>query len=204
MINFNFKKSNKVAEEIIEQDVTPELELDTGVSDFCEALTQDNYLYEVPENTVLNVCGNSAFAHLKDQNVGMLDSCVTISMQILETSISVVHILNDSREINGQVQSIAAATDEMVATVEQINDLSVEALDKTRSVNEDMAVSAEKTEQSKEQIDTVSAVIEQTVDQANKLQDASNEIGNIVKVIQDIAEKTNLLALNATIEAARG
>lgn len=80
------------------------------------------------------------------------------------------------------VAAVAAATEEMTATVQEIAN-QTEAT--TRIV-----------------LETVEAA-EQTNRNVQTLSEAAEHIGSVVNLIRDIAEQTNLLALNATIEAAR-
>jgi len=80
------------------------------------------------------------------------------------------------------VQSVAAATEEMTATVTEIS----------RRVHD-----AERT--AKEAV----AQAQGTNKRVNDLSDSARRIGDVVDLISAIAGQTNLLALNATIEAAR-
>lgn len=87
-----------------------------------------------------------------------------------------------SRDVTGNVQSSAAATEEITSSVNEIS----------------------------RQMQEASRVVQTAVGQArrtdasiNHLSQAATRIGDVVKLITAIAEQTNLLALNATIEAAR-
>ena len=80
------------------------------------------------------------------------------------------------------VQTVAAATEELTASVEEIS--------------QQLSVSSEKTQ-------GAASDAQSTTDVISELNSASDKIGEVVKLINDIAEQTNLLALNATIEAAR-
>src|SRR5436190_206847 len=87
-----------------------------------------------------------------------------------------------SEETSTNVQSVAAATEEMAVS---INEIGRQVANSNRIANE-------------------------AVDQAQKtdariaeLSLAANRIGDVTQLITTIAEQTNLLALNATIEAAR-
>ncbi|MBN9006012.1 MAG: HAMP domain-containing protein [Rhizobiales bacterium] len=87
-----------------------------------------------------------------------------------------------SEEACSSMQSVAAATEELSASVDEIGR---QARDSNRIA--DGAVQQ----------------AQQTDARIGKLSRAAQEIGDVVKLITAIAEQTNLLALNATIEAAR-
>lgn len=80
------------------------------------------------------------------------------------------------------VDSVAAATEEMSASIAEIN----------RQVHESTCIANEAVQQA-----------ETTDARIGELSKAAARIGNVVNLITSIAEQTNLLALNATIEAAR-
>lgn len=80
------------------------------------------------------------------------------------------------------VDSVAAATEEMTASIAEIN----------RQVHESTCIASEAVQQA-----------ELTDARIGELSKAATRIGNVVNLITTIAEQTNLLALNATIEAAR-
>ncbi|MEE3626498.1 methyl-accepting chemotaxis protein [Nitrospirillum sp. BR 11752] len=83
---------------------------------------------------------------------------------------------------SANVQTVAAATEEMVASIQEIS----------RQVNRSAGVTADAVSQAAQTGATIAG-----------LSDAVQRIGEVVAMIQDIASQTNLLALNATIEAAR-
>jgi methyl-accepting chemotaxis protein len=80
------------------------------------------------------------------------------------------------------MQSVAASTEELSASVEEIG----------KRVHESNRIAV-----------AAVAQAQQTDERIGKLSRAAQEIGDVVKLITAIAEQTNLLALNATIEAAR-
>ena len=96
---------------------------------------------------------------------------------------SIVTKLLDSSEIaSSNVQTVAAATEELAASIREIS-----------SQVTHTATSARET----------AAIVEETSLQVAHLNEAAGKISQIVDIIEHIAEQTNLLALNATIEAAR-
>ena len=87
-----------------------------------------------------------------------------------------------SRQVNANIQTVAAATEQLSASIREIsgqvqssNRVAVEAVDKAGQTNRHI----------------------------QGLTEVVGRIGEVAHLISDIASQTNLLALNATIEAAR-
>jgi methyl-accepting chemotaxis protein len=87
-----------------------------------------------------------------------------------------------SNEASTNVETAAAAADELLASMKEIGRQLVQTADLVR-----MATTEANTAN----------------DEIAGLAHAAQKIGDVVSLISDIAEQTNLLALNATIEAAR-
>jgi methyl-accepting chemotaxis protein len=83
---------------------------------------------------------------------------------------------------SSNMQSVAAATEELGCSINQISQQVTQA----NTVVEQAAVITQGANQ-----------------QIARLSQGANQIGTVVKAIRDVADQTNLLALNATIEAAR-
>ncbi|MHB1974641.1 MAG: methyl-accepting chemotaxis protein [Acidimicrobiales bacterium] len=90
--------------------------------------------------------------------------------------------VHDFEQVNGTIQTIAAATEQMLASGAEI----------ARSAGQATSTAKEAVRAAAETEATVSS-----------LGEASAQIGSVVKLITEIASQTNLLALNAAIEAAR-
>lgn len=99
-----------------------------------------------------------------------------------ETQSMSTNVAAASEQASVNVQTVAAAAEELTASVEEI----------TRQV----IISAEKTTAASTEADNTTTTM-------SALSEASTTIGQVVQLINDIAGQTNLLALNATIEAAR-
>ena len=87
-----------------------------------------------------------------------------------------------SEESSSNVQTVAAATEQLHSSISEIS----------RQVAEGSRIAIEAVENT-----------EQTNVKVQGLADAAVKIGEVIGLINDIASQTNLLALNATIEAAR-
>ncbi|MFI5496401.1 methyl-accepting chemotaxis protein [Actinoplanes sp. NPDC051859] len=90
--------------------------------------------------------------------------------------------LSETQEVSHRITAVASATEQMIASVNEIARNAAEASNTVAT-----AVSA---------VDTATETM-------SKLSAASQQITEIVRTITAVAEQTNLLALNATIEAAR-
>jgi len=95
------------------------------------------------------------------------------------------HVLSVARASEGaseNVQAVAAATEELTASISEIG--------------RQMTGSTEMAERAVTDVRRTAGIIAD-------LSGAAQQVGDIVRMITDIASQTNLLALNATIEAAR-
>lgn len=132
-----------------------------------------------------------------------LDRIVDLSIQGSETAISTARLLDTSREVDKRTQSLAAASEELVASIGQIRTTAQAATGDAA----EMRASAERGMSTAGSASTAMGRVSTTANLASvkitALNEASEAIGTIVSSIDAIAKQTNLLALNATIEAAR-
>jgi methyl-accepting chemotaxis protein len=132
-----------------------------------------------------------------------LDRIVNLSIQGSETAISTARLLETSREVDHRTQSLAAASEELVASIGQIRATAQAATANAAG----MRASAERGMSTADSASAAMGRVGTTADLASEkitaLNEASEAIGTIVGSIDAIAKQTNLLALNATIEAAR-
>lgn len=94
----------------------------------------------------------------------------------------IAHVNTAAVDAANNVQSVAAATEELSASVLEIN----HQVSRTSQVSQTAVSEAIKTEEAIQSLNT-----------------AASQIGEVINLIQAIAAQTNLLALNATIESAR-
>ncbi|WP_350335996.1 methyl-accepting chemotaxis protein [Coralliovum pocilloporae] len=92
------------------------------------------------------------------------------------------YVAESSAGATSNVETVAAATEEMASSI--------------RSIEQQMA---DASAASREAVTTVG----QTSSTVESLAEKAETIGEVVKMISEIAKQTNLLALNATIESAR-
>jgi methyl-accepting chemotaxis protein len=99
------------------------------------------------------------------------------STQTLSTALAAA-----SEQSSANVQSVAAATEELATSIGEID----RQLRQSRDIATDAVAQAKTADQ-----------------RVSELSKSGTRIGDVVNMITAIAEQTNLLALNATIEAAR-
>lgn len=132
-----------------------------------------------------------------------LSRVVNLSIQASETAIFSAHMLSNLKKVDHEAQAIAAAAEEMVATVQSISsfggNISKQAQDAEQAVNAGAAASSKAVQT----MHHITESVQDTVRKVNILAEFSQRIGKISGDIKKIADQTNLLALNATIEAAR-
>ena len=128
---------------------------------------------------------------------------VDMSLNVNEAVTATAEMMRDIREVDARSQSIASASEEMVASVGEISTNS-EAAARDAGEAEQFANQARTTvEEAVATMNAIAKAVETAAAKVDGLAEASSQIGDIVQQIEAIARQTNLLALNATIEAAR-
>jgi methyl-accepting chemotaxis protein len=127
----------------------------------------------------------------------------TLSAGTTQITARAVQSAGNAHAQSNKINQIAAASQEMSATIAEISHNAESAAAASR-------VSAETADQGGAVMEAAAATMEKIAaatgtvgEKMNSLAHRSEEIGKVVSVIQEISEQTNLLALNAAIEAAR-
>lgn len=128
-----------------------------------------------------------------------------------EVATSIVKALGDAvdtlEESSGSLAGYLHDTNEKAAIVSSSTQESATGVQTVAAATEEMDVSIQEiASQVQKSAQMASGAVEKA-EQANtavaELKAAAQEVGQVISIITDIAEQTNLLALNATIEAAR-
>jgi len=184
-------------------------------------------------DTVVKACSHTneiTLAYISEiaevlQRVSQGDLTVSVNRDYIGSYAPIKSALTIILESLGKTMaSIQAATSQVVAGAEQINQGAMQLADGSSRQSiavQELTVSMQIIDQkAKESAGRATVVNERAVDSTtyakqgdevvqsmlismDKVKESSNEISKIIKVVSDIAFQTNLLALNAAVEAAR-
>ena len=117
---------------------------------------------------------------------------------------------DSSRQMNAgmsqavvQVNSVAAAGEEMSTTSSEIAHNCLAAAKSSEKANQSALAGQSIADQTLAVMDRIDEIVKVSAKIIRGLGERSGEIGGVISLINDIADQTNLLALNAAIEAAR-
>lgn len=132
-----------------------------------------------------------------------LDDVVKISVHANETAISSAKLLYNLMRVDEHAHGIAAASEEMVATVKQIGAYGESISGHVRAAESVTRLGVGSMEEAVKRMEVITSTVNLSVERVNALSSSSKRIGDISVGIKKIADQTNILAVNATIEAAR-
>ena len=102
-----------------------------------------------------------------------------------------------------EIHQVATAIDEMVASISEVANNTVNTSKKVESVHQDCRVATDSMTRTMDKVSNLAKDVAKSASAASELAAEAEKIGQIMQEIQGIADQTNLLALNAAIEAAR-
>ncbi len=146
---------------------------------------------------------NQMAANLRDM-IGQISGSTTQLAAAAEQTTAITD--ETSRGVHKQqaeIDSIAAAMDEMTSTVQEVARNAADASSAADSANTESRNGALVATEAIGGIDALQAQVDSAAQVIRDLEKESEHIGSVLDVIRGIAEQTNLLALNAAIEAAR-
>lgn len=141
--------------------------------------------------------------HIKVMMDEIRAASVTIESRCVGLNGEMERVVEQSRQQQERMQSVASAADEFSQSVTEVAESAGHTANAAansqalvQESNQDMARSMETTHRVMEAVQSSSSAI-------GKLDQTIQKIGDITNAIKEIADQTNLLALNASIEAAR-
>jgi methyl-accepting chemotaxis protein len=142
--------------------------------------------------------------HSIQQTVRTIHSSVTLlNAESSTLSADGDKLVSGMNEQNNQVRRIAAASEEMAQSIQQLGELATAVLSAAMQAEQSSIAGKESVKQTIESVSTLAITLEDAGHKVDSMALSSKEITSVLEVIRGIAEQTNLLALNAAIEAAR-
>lgn len=170
---------------------------------------------------ILLVAGLASFFVGRSLRAGILDSLTQVVSQLSETAQSTgstsSHILDNSQKLAFAATEQAAALQQTVSALTEINAMVAKSRDNAANSVKVVAKSQDSAVQGKNAVENMvrsineisasnDSILAQTDESNRKIEDivkVINEIANKTKVINDIVFQTKLLSFNASVEAAR-
>ena len=179
-------KTVEVIEGVAQGDLTRRI--DVTSRDEIGALAEHfNHLVEKLHEAIMQVAGSS---NEVSSAAGMLDNATE-------------HMATGVEEAAMQVNSVAAASEEMSKTTSEIAHNCVVAAKSSEKANSSASSGEKIIQETIEVMNRINNRVKESAEIIKNLGVRSDQIGEIVGLINDVADQTNLLALNAAIEAAR-
>lgn len=122
------------------------------------------------------------------------------SMELTNLAQNSAHI---SDEQSGAASNMAAAVEELTASITEVESHAVHAGEITHASATQSESSSRIINDAVSELNRIAIAVNTTAITIQELEGLSEQITSIVNVIKSIADQTNLLALNAAIEAAR-
>ena len=151
----------------------------------------------------VSLATNTSIESLREVLRTLTQSAETLSAASEEMSAHASQTRSNSQTQTSKTSQIAAAAQEMTATIGEISHNAETAADASRASAEMASQGGQVMQATAATMERIASATSSVSEKMDSLAHRSEEIGKVVNVIQDISEQTNLLALNAAIEAAR-
>jgi methyl-accepting chemotaxis protein len=151
----------------------------------------------------LSTALNTSVATMRDVLQSVAQGAETLSAAAEELSVRSSQTSGNTQAQSAKINQIAAAAQEMTATIGEISHNTETAAGVSRESAEAANLGGEVMKSAAATMEAIAAASGSVEEKMASLAKRSEEIGKVVSAIQEISEQTNLLALNAAIEAAR-
>jgi methyl-accepting chemotaxis protein len=151
----------------------------------------------------LSAALNASVTSIRSVMQSFAQGAETLSAATVEISARSVQSAGNAHTQSSKTNQIAAAAQEMTATIGEISHNAENASNASRESAETAAQGGSIMQSAATTMEKIAAASSSVSNKMESLAHRSEEIGKVVNVIQEISEQTNLLALNAAIEAAR-
>ena len=141
--------------------------------------------------------------HLRSHRFDMLREIASIWVAQTTPLYAVAQMKADMLDLGERAHTVAAATDELVASITEISRTSEGVSQDATDVRGHVNASSSAIDRAMSTMGEIAESVSHLSGKIDTLNGACEQIATIVKTIEKIASQTNLLALNATIEAAR-
>jgi methyl-accepting chemotaxis protein len=146
---------------------------------------------------------NQSVAVIRTMVHEVAQGAATLSAASEQMSSRSVQSAANARTESAKTNQIAAASQQMTATIGEISHNAEGAARASRESAETAEQGGAVMQAAAATMDKIVAASQSVSEKMASLAHRSEDIGRVVNVIQEISEQTNLLALNAAIEAAR-
>ena len=126
-----------------------------------------------------------------------------VSATAFDLDASYKQMIADTNQAVIQINSVAAAGEEMSTTSSEIAQNCLSAAKSSERANQSALTGQSIADETLAVMNRIDDIVKNSAKIIRGLGERSGEIGGVISLINDIADQTNLLALNAAIEAAR-
>lgn len=155
------------------------------------------------EMSALSGAVNQFATNLQNMVTEVTETTRKLSAATANVSTTIEQSIASVQHQQSEIDQIAVATNEMVATVHEVARSSAFAADTAQRASEEIKHGQTVIHGAVRSVGALADDMDRSAEAIKSLQNDSSAISTIVEVIKSIAEQTNLLALNAAIEAAR-